>query len=907
MKRAATVLSSLLLSLTLSVLPIGPRTTLAAAPALPSDRLHFGLANGPADLGWMTSSGVPWRYRYQYLSAGVNTAVGWETWHDRSLPPGQFAADYMAASTTAPATYLPVFTYYEICQSNGAAGPAGCTGNESAVDYNNLNNTGTMAGYYGNFKLLMQKVGAYGKPVVIHVEPDFWGYMQHRAAGQSAAAVSAMVKGSGFAEVAGIDDTVQGFGWALLKLRDLYAPNAVMAIHASLWASGTDIASDTNPAVNATAVADATAAFLNSAGISNNPFGSTWDAVFNDVDDHDAAWWEATGRINSYFTHWWDRRNVSFPNFNRYLAWVTELHARTNRPQIVWQVPVGNQYFLTMNNTCGHYQDNVAEYFIAHPADLFSAGIIAVLFGAGNACQTTYTDAQKDGITNNGGRPTTDTLGGCNACNTQVSQYADDDGGYLRLFVGQYYSCTTAPVPPVASGSTTFYFAEGYTGAGFKETLSLLMPNLSGTATIDYFTQCGHLPTVSVPLNAGQVLVRDVNGDVGPGMQVSARVSLPAAGMVERTINFNWGPWHGSTDQVGVTAPSVEWDFAEGSTLSIFAEYLSIQNSNGSAVTVDLNYFTDTGAHPTKTLSIPANTRVTVVVYSGDQVSNLANCAPLVTCGVGPGIVGVSVQVKSRSLPIVAERPFYVMNYSFGSGPIRDGHDAFGAKSPGKTWNFAEGTTQAGFNEYLTLQNPQTLAAHVSLKYIYDLGVKTVALTVNPQSRLTVLVFDQAYYGVGSGYIGVSVQVTSDQPIVAERPMYMVHDFGSGPVAGAHVVVGATTTGTLFGFSAASTLNGDNDYLTIQNSNAVAANITVDYYRTAGKLTRTFVVAASTRATVLVFDATQPGGAGPGLYPLGIVVSSDQPILVEKVTYSSAASPTGYGATVTLGYSPGSF
>ena len=74
-----------------------PSAHAAPAAALPSDRLHFGLANGPADLGWMTSSQVPWRYRYQYLCCGVNTGSGWETWNS---PTGQFAAWYMANSTS---------------------------------------------------------------------------------------------------------------------------------------------------------------------------------------------------------------------------------------------------------------------------------------------------------------------------------------------------------------------------------------------------------------------------------------------------------------------------------------------------------------------------------------------------------------------------------------------------------------------------------------------------------------------------------------------------------------------------------------------------------------------------------------------------------------------------------------
>jgi hypothetical protein len=285
----------------------------------------------------------------------------------------------------------------------------------------------------------MQKVGTFGQKVVVQVEPDLWGYLEQRAAGGDATSVSASVASSGFAEAAGIPNTVQGFADTLLHLRDLYASNAVLAIHASPWASGQDIASSTSTTLNITVEADKTAAFLNSAGIASNAYGSTWDVVFNDLDDHDAAWWESQGR-----NHWWDPTNTTFPNFARYLSWVSELHAKTGRQQVAWQVPVGNQYFLTMNNTCGHYQDNVAQYFIGHPQSLFNAGLVAVLFGAGNGCQTNTFDAMTDGVTNNNGLTTTDLAGWCNACNTHTSVWSDDDGGYIRIFVGLYYAGTTA-------------------------------------------------------------------------------------------------------------------------------------------------------------------------------------------------------------------------------------------------------------------------------------------------------------------------------------------------------------------------------------------------------------------------------------------------------------------------------
>src|SRR2546421_5063454 len=104
-----------------------------AAITLPAG-LNFGLSSDPGDVAWMTSSGAPWKFRYTYLSAGVNTGNGWETWN---TPAGQYASYYMTDS--AVNGYLPVFSYYELLQSNPSSGS-----NESDRDFSNLNNTATM-------------------------------------------------------------------------------------------------------------------------------------------------------------------------------------------------------------------------------------------------------------------------------------------------------------------------------------------------------------------------------------------------------------------------------------------------------------------------------------------------------------------------------------------------------------------------------------------------------------------------------------------------------------------------------------------------------------------------------------------------------------------------------------------
>ena len=481
----------------------------------------------------------------------------------------------------------------------------------------------------------------------------------------------------------------------------------------------------------------------------------------------------------------------------------------------------------------------------------------------------------------------------------------------------------------LAVPSTTFYFAEGFTGAGYTETLSLLIPNYNGTAQITYDV-VGGSPIVKPPrsLTAGQVWTENVNNDVPVGSAVSAQVVLSAPGTVERTIHFNDPSQlrRGSTDKVGAPGPAMQWNFAEGSTLSAYREYLTLQNPGNTPANVTLNYFLESSgitAPVVKTLTLLANSRTTVEVFGGDTSGTVAAPVPCVpgaggTCGVGPGIGGVSVQVASNT-PIVVERPFYVHNFSFGSGAIEDGHDAFGATASAPTWYFAEGSTLNGFNEFLTLQNPNPGSVTVDLHYATDdVNVHpTKTLTLAPTSRTTVVVYggDTApgpcnagaggNCGVGPGITGVSVAIVANGNIVAERPMYMVENFGSGPVAGAHVAVGATGLSELFGFAWGSTLSGDNDYLTIQNPGPAPADVAITYYATAGGQTRVFTrqttVTANTRQTVLVFE-NDGLGAGPGYTPLGIVVQADQRILAEKPTYS--ANPATYGATDTLGYVP---
>jgi hypothetical protein len=417
----------LLIAALLSVLPAQPAH---AQQALPS-HFAFGLGAGPGDQ-WLPRSGIPWDFRYQYLAGGVNTQKGWETWN----PNGTFASGY--ASEADAHGYIPMYPYYELLQSNGSCG--GC--NENQKDITNLNDPGVMSAYYNNFALLMKRLGpnSFGKLAIVNVEPDFAGGYAVQAVnrgtcfnfcsgrGNDPSLLKAVVGSSGVGDVAGFPDTYAGFTQALAHLRDLYAPNVLLGYDVSPWAAGDDIGLDTNPNIDAAGMGQEVGVFLSKVG--------SHELLFNDPLDRDAGQYKAQFNQN----RWWDRLNLKFPNFTR---WELYLHAAiaadNSRPMLLWQVPVGNQYFQTENNTDGHFQDNRAEYIFGHIPELIQVGIIGAMFGAGNAGNTTYDDAKKDGVTNPPAICTTDGISNDQICNNHPSSVSDDDGGYLRMMGQEYY------------------------------------------------------------------------------------------------------------------------------------------------------------------------------------------------------------------------------------------------------------------------------------------------------------------------------------------------------------------------------------------------------------------------------------------------------------------------------------
>lgn len=378
---------------------------------LPST-FFIGLSASPDQLpGWVATSGVPWAMCYQYISSGVTPGKSWvTTWGTN------FAYNYAVSAHAAGC--IPELTYYQLVPTIGAEG--------ASAEHTALTNASTMANYYKDFTTLLKQLHQYGSAAVVHVEPDMFGYLETMNA--NPALISASVASSGVADVAGFPNTVSGFGQALLHLRDLYAPNVVMAAHVSTWMWSLS----TDPALDVTQIAKTDAGFMTGLG--------NWDLFFTDITDRDAAYYQIVAGDGG--AHWWDATNQKYPNFNRLNAWAGAFTSAARKRLVIWQIPIGNTLMAAMNNTNYHYQDNREQYWLQnYPnnqgiSELAQAGVIGLLFGAGNAGTTENYDAAADGVTNP--KPVNG--------NSRTSTYSDDDGGLLRMNVGNYYRSGATPL-----------------------------------------------------------------------------------------------------------------------------------------------------------------------------------------------------------------------------------------------------------------------------------------------------------------------------------------------------------------------------------------------------------------------------------------------------------------------------
>jgi hypothetical protein len=371
------------------------------------------------------------------------------------------------------------------------------------------------------------------------------------------------------------------------------------------------------------------------------------------------------------------------------------------------------------------------------------------------------------------------------------------------------------------------YFAEGTTRDGFDEYLCVLNPDQKNTASLTFSFQLetGQVITKSAAVPASSRSTFHVPDMVPAGHDVSTRIHSEGAFVIaERPMYFNYRGWTGGHTAVGINQLQQDYYFAEGTTRPGFDEWITLQNPSGSVATATVTYMLGTGENKDKTYTVPANTRVTVNVNAD----------------IGPG-QDVSAKVHSDK-PIAAERPMYFNYQNKWTG----GQDVVGVTVPQQTWYFAEGTTRSGFDEWLCIQNPGASAANVTVNYSTGTAKR---YSIAPHSRYTVNV--NADVGADKD---VSITVVSDQPVIAERPMY----FNYNGLTGGSDVLGATETGVDFYFAEGTTRDGFSEYLTVLTTEGSGNVVYVSYLFPDGKTVNKEHKLRANRETINVNEDVGP-------------------------------------------------
>ncbi len=416
-----------------------------------------------------------------------------------------------------------------------------------------------------------------------------------------------------------------------------------------------------------------------------------------------------------------------------------------------------------------------------------------------------------------------------------------------------------------------YYFAEGYVTADntFREYITIGNPNsIAANVTVSHMIADGSIIDRYYTINPNTRFTETVS-DVLTGANAPLVTSdIPV--IVERPMYFYnaWGNITEGHNTIGATNLSNTWYFGEGYVTPNFKPYISVQNRHSTPVNVSIKHVLGDGSMVYNNVTIAATSRYTETV--SDYVS------------------GAVSFVITSDLPVVAERPMY---FDKAWGTISGGHNSIGAASLSKTWYFAEGYVspdKTTFREYLTIGNPNDAAANVVVSHMLaDGSTIDKQYTINPNTRFTET--------VGNVLTGAnSIKVTSDIPVMAERPMYFYNAWGN--ITGGHNTIGATDLSAVWYFAEGYINANFKAYVTVQNPNAAPASVSIKHVLGDGSVVYNNVtVGATSRYTETVSNYVS--GA------VSFVITSDLPVLAERPIYYDKAWGTVSGGQDTIGYS----
>jgi hypothetical protein len=428
--------------------------------------------------------------------------------------------------------------------------------------------------------------------------------------------------------------------------------------------------------------------------------------------------------------------------------------------------------------------------------------------------------------------------------------------------------------PPTGGGGTQTYFAEGAAGV-FSYRLALLNTTSSAADVTVTFLREGNTPVQrTYPLAAlsrGTISAADI--PELQGTSFGTIVSSSPGVIAERTMGWNaGGTMAGAHTAKAISTPSTTWYLAEGNA-GFFDTFVLLANAQATATNVTVDFLLDDGTVVSRPYALGPFERRTI--YTNEI----------------PELVPKSFATAVRAdQGILVERAMY---FKDGSPMFRGGASSAGVPSGSTHWFLAEGQTGDFFETFLLLGNPNSSPAEVTVRYLTNAGVARVeTLHMAPTSRTTVVVDSLPELAATD----VSFDVSSTVPIVAERSMYWPG--APGPWYGAHNSVGLTDLGTEWALAEGEVGGalGAESFILLANPGSAPSDVTLTFYREGGRapLTLQRSVAAGTRLTVTSSEAGFESGER-----FGAIITSSQPIAVERSMYWQEGAPLGSGTNET--------
>ena len=341
-------------------------------------------------------------FRYQYLAGGVNTGNGWATWNTN----GQFVSWYVADSAANHGDPgLPVLHAPPV--------DAGHRDERVGQDLSNLANshddgsptTSDLRLFFASGRRLDPgRAPCRTGPVGLHRAGDRDRGRCHAGPG--------LRRQLGRRAPADLPNSAAGFARAIVRLRNLLAPNVILAYHLSVWGTNRDISISNDSDAQVDALAARAAAFYQS-------LGATFDIAFTDIGDRDADFKKIQSGDGG--AAWWDAAD-----FARYARFVAGFVAGAGKRVVVWQIPLGTRRCGprttpgATTRTTGWSGSSTTRAGPTWPPGAMPgrSRCCSAAVPGGTTCAC---DGENDGVTNPAA------ING----NDRVSINADDDGGYF--------------------------------------------------------------------------------------------------------------------------------------------------------------------------------------------------------------------------------------------------------------------------------------------------------------------------------------------------------------------------------------------------------------------------------------------------------------------------------------------